>query len=105
MAGGNNYYPTRDETIQYLKIYEEKYKLHVKRPVDVFNVDKIGSEFHLQTSDGLMVARAVVSATGSFRNPFIPPLKGADLFKGRIINSCDYRSTSEFKNERVAVAG
>jgi putative flavoprotein involved in K+ transport len=33
MTGGGDYYPTRDVAIEYLKYYEAKYNLPVKRPV------------------------------------------------------------------------
>lgn len=105
MTGGNNYYPSRDETIEYLKLYEQKYNLNVKRTVEVFDVSKVDSQFHLQTSDGRMIARAVVSATGSFNHPFVPAFKDMEVFKGRMIHSSQYQSPSEFQNKRVAIVG
>src|SRR6478609_7140545 len=35
MTGGSDYYPSRDAAIKYLRFYEEKYNLAVKRQVDV----------------------------------------------------------------------
>lgn len=35
MSGGPDYYPLRDEAIQYLRNYEQKYKPPVERPVTV----------------------------------------------------------------------
>lgn len=105
MAGGSDYYPTRDVTIEYLKFYETKYNLPVKRKVEVFNVLKVDEEFQLQTSEGLLIAKAVVSATGSFNNPIIPEIKGVQDFKGQILHSSLYESPSQFKNKRVAVVG
>ncbi|HEY0652162.1 MAG TPA: FAD-dependent oxidoreductase, partial [Chryseosolibacter sp.] len=87
MAGGTDYYPTKDETISYLQAYESKYNLPVKRGVSVWDVTKVDEEFQLQTSDGVYIAKAVVSATGSFYQPFIPEFPGADVFKGLLIHS------------------
>jgi putative flavoprotein involved in K+ transport len=105
MTGGSDYYPTRDVAIEYLKFYETKYNLPVKRKVEVFNVLKVDDEFQLQTSEGLLIAKAVVSATGSFNNPFIPEIKGIENFKGQILHSSQYESPSQFENKRVAIVG
>lgn len=105
MTGGSDYYPTRDGTIEYLKFYEEKYKLSVKRPVEVKRVQKIDDGFVLHTSDGTYYSKTVVSATGSFRNPYIPVFEGMELFKGTILHSGRYSSPDGFKGKRVAIVG
>lgn len=105
MTGGSDYYPTRDVTIEYLKFYEEKYKLSVKRPVEVKSVQKIEDSFVLDTSDGIYYSKSVVSATGSFRNPYIPRFEGMELFKGTILHSSQYNSPEEFEGKRVAIVG
>jgi putative flavoprotein involved in K+ transport len=105
MTGGSDYYPTRDVTIEYLKFYEEKYKLLVKRPVEVKRVTKQADDFELNTSDGIYYSKAVVSATGSFGNPYIPKFEGMNLFKGQILHSSQYQSPEEFVGKRVAIIG
>jgi len=105
MTGGSDYYPTKDVTIEYLKLYETKYNLPVKRQVEVLDVLKVDDEFQLQTSEGLFIAKAVVSATGSFSNPFVPEFKGIELFKGLMLHSSKYESPEQFENKRVAIVG
>lgn len=105
MTGGSDYYPTRDVTIEYLKSYEEKYKLPVRRSVEVTSVIKRGDDFELNTSDGTYYSRALVSATGSFANPYIPKFDGMDLFKGTILHSSQYQSPENFTGKRVAIVG
>jgi putative flavoprotein involved in K+ transport len=105
MNGGGDYYPTRDETIQYIKHYEAKYQLPVKRPVEVIAVNKNEEEFILETSEGLYKAKALVSATGCFANPFIPDYAGIEKFQGRILHSADYHSPDEFIRKRVVIVG
>jgi putative flavoprotein involved in K+ transport len=105
MTGGSDYYPTRDVAIEYLKFYEAKYNLPVKRRVEVFSVTKLDDDFQLHTSEGLFVSKAIVSATGSFHNPFIPNFAGSEGFKGTILHSSQYQSTIEFENKRVAIIG
>ena len=105
MTGGSDYYPTRDEAIEYLKQYETKYNLPVQREVNVLRVSKEHEEFKIETSEGIYVSKVVVSATGSFANPVIPEIKGREVFKGRIIHSSQYSTPEEFKDKRVAVIG
>jgi thioredoxin reductase len=105
MSGGTDYYPTRSETIEYIKEYERKYNLPIKRPVEVFTVKKEAHGFSLETSDGIYFAKALVSSTGSFYNPFIPEILGMKNFKGTVIHSSQYHSANEFRNKRVAIVG
>jgi len=105
MTGGSDYYPTRDAAIEYLKFYESKYNIPVKRPVIVLSVSKQESEFRIETSEGLYHSKVVVSATGSFANPFVPKIEGIELFKGEILHSSQYQSPDDFTNKRIAVVG
>ncbi len=105
MTGGSDYYPTRDVAIEYLKSYETKYNLPVKRSINVLSVVKEGEGFKLETSAGAMHSKVVVSATGSFNNPFIPLIKGSAIFRGQILHSSQYQSPEEFVGKRVAIVG
>lgn len=105
MTGGSDYYPSRNVAIEYLKSYEEKYRLPVKRPVQVNRVDKTTDGFALDTTDGTYHAQAVVSTTGSFGHPYIPAFEGMELFTGKIIHSSQYQSEEEFVGKRVAIVG
>lgn len=105
MSGGPDYYPTKDETIDYLQTYEEKYDIRVERPVKVRSVRKDDGLFHLETSGGAYQSRALVSATGTFRNPYVPDIPGMNMFDGVLIHSSEYRSPEYFKGQRVAIVG
>lgn len=105
MSGGSDYYPTREETIAYLGNYERKYNLPVRRGVKVIGVTRPEDTFQINTTDGVYEAKAVVSATGSFLNPFIPDFPEKENYSGRIIHSSQYISPEEFKGLRVAVVG
>jgi putative flavoprotein involved in K+ transport len=105
MSGGGDYYPTRDEAIDYLKLYQSKYHLPVRRQIDVSQVLKVGDDFQVHTSAGLLTAKVVVSATGSFSNPFIPVFNGTQVFKGEILHSSQYKSPKPFEGKRVAIVG
>lgn len=105
MSGGPDYYPTRDQTITYLNDYEKKYQLNVRRPVYVNAVSKAGDAFVLETSVGVYHAKALVNATGSFGQPYIPPVTGIEQFRGEVLHSSRYHSPEVFAGKRVAIVG
>lgn len=105
MPGGQQYYPSRDETIGYLRAYEDRYQFPVQRPVKVLQVEKQGDGYQLHTTTGVYHSRAVVSATGSFVNPYIPDIPGKNSFRGMILHSSQYQSPELFREQRVAVVG
>ena len=105
MAGGSNYYPTRDEAIDYLKHYETKYDLHLRRSIDVLDVLKVNGGFDIVTSAGSYFTKAVVSATGTFDNPYTPGIEGLDIFKGQVLHSSQYQTPQAFAGKRVAIVG
>ncbi|MEQ9101491.1 MAG: ArsO family NAD(P)H-dependent flavin-containing monooxygenase [Imperialibacter sp.] len=105
MTGGPDYYPTRNETIDYLRKYEEKYKFAIQRGVTVKDVKKAGRFFDIVTSKGTYQSKAVVSATGSFANPWMPELPGRDRFKGKVFHSSAYKRPDPFKSQQVAIVG
>lgn len=105
MTGGSSEYPSRDATLAYLAHYEEKYGLSVQRPVTVTSVAKQNDEFIIETSSGPYVAKAVVSATGSFMNPQSPAIEGIAMFKGVVLHSSQYISPDAFAGKCVAIVG
>lgn len=105
MNGGADYYPTRDEVIKYLKTYESKYLLPIRRQVNVIDVRKADKFFRLETSVGILISSVVVSATGSFSNPYVPHFKGIEKFTGELLHSSQYESPLSFENKRVAIVG
>jgi putative flavoprotein involved in K+ transport len=105
MTGGPDYYPTRNETIDYLRKYEEKYKFVIQRGVTVIDVKKTGGLFDAFTSKGTYQSKAVVSATGSFANPWMPELPGRDKFTGKVFHSSGYKRPDPFKSQQVAIVG
>lgn len=105
MPGGADYYPSRDETLDYLRSYEEKYKLNVQRPVEVEEVYRERGLYRLVTSQGTFWTRTVVSATGSFAKPFIPEIPGTNIFKGEVLHSAYYQSPEPFREKKVIIVG
>jgi putative flavoprotein involved in K+ transport len=100
-------FPPRDHVIDYLTRYEERYGFDVRRPHRVDAVERAGAGDRLVVrADGLEVeARVVVSATGTWTQPFWPAYPGAREFAGRQLHAVHYRRPDELAGQRVAVVG
>lgn len=90
----------------YLTDYEQRYGLDVRRPVRVGGVDRHPAGGLVVTTDhGDVRARAVVSATGTWDQPFVPRVPGDEEFAGRVLHVHDYRGPETFAGQRVLVVG
>jgi putative flavoprotein involved in K+ transport len=101
----DNGFPIRDAVIDYLTQYEQRYALSVHRPVRVEAVRRSSSGFAVQTNAGTWQARAIVCATGSWSNPFIPAYPGQSEFAGVQLHSARYQVATPFAGQRVLVVG
>ena len=98
-------FPARDAVIDYLTLYEQRYALPVRRPVRVAAVHRSGPGFAVQTDTRMRQARAVVCASGSWSNPFVPAYPGQKDFGGVQLHSAHYRDAAPFAGQRVLVVG
>lgn len=105
MPPSENNPPSRDDVISYLTQYEQRYSLSVVRPVLVDSIYTDGDHIVVAAQEREWHAKTVVSATGNWSKPFIPPLPGASQFSGVQIHSAHYTSPAEFAGKRVIVVG
>lgn len=105
MPKSNNDYPTKYEFTDYLKAYHERYNFPILRNTNVTNVTKKGALFKIETNQGILFSKALVSATGTAKNPFIPQYPNQETFKGLQLHSIDYKEPQAFKNKKVIVVG
>jgi putative flavoprotein involved in K+ transport len=105
MPRGRDEYPTRDEAIDYLTRYEERYAFPVERPVHVSAVTREGDTFRVDTSAGPRYARAIVSATGTWSNPVVPEIPGRESFRGLQLHSAHYSDPEPLSGLNVAIVG
>ncbi len=98
-------YPHRDDVLDYLAAYEERYELPVWRPVRVEGVYAARGGLRVETDRGSVTARVVVSATGTASRPFVPDVPGRGDFRGVQLHSSAYRSLVPFAGQRVLVVG
>ncbi|UYM07194.1 FAD-dependent oxidoreductase [Solicola gregarius] len=90
----------------YFADYERSLALPVLRPVRVGRVtDGPGAALTVHTDVGNWVARAIVNATGTWGQPFVPHYPGADEFRGRQLHTVEYDGPGEFAGQRVLVVG
>lgn len=98
-------YPARDGVIEYLRDYETHYTLPIMRPVRVDRVRREGDLLAVESEQSRWRTHAVVSATGTWEQPFIPVYPGADIFEGEQIHSANYHSPERFADKQIIVVG
>ena len=107
MPAAADEYPGRDAVVDYLAEYERRYSIPVLRPARVREVrdDPASGRLTVVSNAGEWAARAVVSATGSWSNPVVPVVPGAERFRGRTLHSAEYEGPHAFAGRRVVVVG
>jgi putative flavoprotein involved in K+ transport len=105
MPGSKGPFPSREEVIAYLTAYEKRYAIPVERPVQVQEVRYKEGIYEVKSASKTYLARTVISATGTFRKPFIPEIAGATTFKSQQLHSCDYKNPEAFADKRVLIVG
>jgi cation diffusion facilitator CzcD-associated flavoprotein CzcO len=90
---------------RYFAAYERTFELPVYRPVTVTVVCDRGDRLRIETDRGMLSARGIVNATGTWETPYIPEYPGAERFRGRQLHTRDYRSAEEFAGRHVVIVG
>ena len=92
----------------YFAEYEQRFALHVRRPITVRAVARFpqdGGRLTVATTAGTYLASYVVNATGTWTRPHWPYYPGMDRFRGRQLHVHDYRRAEEFAGRRVVIVG
>lgn len=105
MPASGEQYPSRDHVVDYLRKYEARYELKIERPVRVTGIELTEQGFQVNAGARSWHSRAVVCATGTWRNPFVPEVEGVSSFKGQQLHSAQYVSPEPFKGKKVMVVG
>ncbi|KAJ8751734.1 hypothetical protein K2173_025908 [Erythroxylum novogranatense] len=100
-------YPSRHQFISYMESYASRFSIHPKFKQAVLKAefDCVSGLWRVQTQDHEYISRWLIVATGENAEPVIPEVSGLDKFNGRILHTSDYKSGSEFKNQKVLVVG
>ena len=105
MPNWPNGFPPARHVVDYLHAYEQRYELPVRRPVRVQAVVREGSHLLVSTSAGRWRARGVISATGTWSQPFWPVYPGSRTFGGQQLHTVGYRDAAAFAGQHVVVVG
>ncbi|SAK94935.1 FAD-dependent pyridine nucleotide-disulfide oxidoreductase [Caballeronia arationis] len=98
-------YPSRDHVVRYLAEYERRYGVPILRPVDVTSVSHRDAGLLVSTDRGDWLAKAVVSATGTWSRPYMPDYPGQSSFEGGQLHSAHYRRPDSFRGTDVLIVG
>ncbi|AYD04808.1 NAD(P)/FAD-dependent oxidoreductase [Neorhizobium sp. NCHU2750] len=96
----------KDGVADYFADYAEKHGAPIRCGVDVTSVERLEGRpgFRVETSEGTFEAQNVVSATGPFQKPNIPPIVAADSGI-RQMHSSEYRNPAQLAEGAVLVVG
>jgi len=96
----------KERVAAYFEAYAKKFNAPIRTGVEVKkvvrNADRPG--FTIETSEGVIEANRVVSATGPFQRPVIPPIAPKDD-KLTQIHSAEYRNPEQLPEGAVLVVG
>ena len=99
-------YPVRDEVVEYLRSYAKKFDLDIQNNTSITNVQRDNGHFILTDAQGNSYeSKAVIAASGSFNEPYLPDIPGRDHFEGECLHAIDYVSPDRFADKRVVVVG
>lgn len=95
----------KDRIVAYFEDYARRIRMPVRCGVTVNAVTQLpDGRFRAETSAGVIEAKNVVSATGPFQKPVIPPLVPAEA--GLVqIHSADYKNPGQLPEGAVLVVG
>ncbi len=102
-----DHYPHRDEVVTYLERFAASLDdVEIRTRTRVDRVDADGPGFIVHTADGTALpASGIVAASGSFSNPYEPPIPGRDRFTGEVLHVAAYREPTKYAGQRVVVVG
>ena len=96
----------KDRVAEYIEKYADMVNAPVRTGIEVLSArpfkDRAG--FHVETSDGVIEAMRIVSATGAFQHPVIPPIVPKDASVHQM-HSAEYRNPDQLAYGAVMVVG
>ena len=98
-------YASRDQLVDYLRGYAERYKILVRTGQRVSRAVPEGDGWRVETSDSVYHCRVLVAASGIYANPYSAAYPGMESFPGRVLHSAEYRNAEPFAGQRMLVVG
>jgi putative flavoprotein involved in K+ transport len=101
---GPDEFAPKERVADYFVAYAEKINAPIRCGVEVKSVQKLDDGFRVETSEGVIEAQNVVSATGAFQRPIIPTVVPAEAGIKQI-HSNAYRNPAQLPEGAVLVIG
>ena len=98
-------YPSRQQVIEYLNAYAERFELKPRFGVAVQRVGSDGAHWRILTNKTEMKAASVVLATGLNAVPVQPRWPGLEEYRGELLHSSAYLNATRFAGRRALVVG
>jgi putative flavoprotein involved in K+ transport len=100
-----DYFPSKDETADYLETYARKFRLPVRHNVRVESLRRNGQGYLISGTGVQFTARNVILATGPYQAPHVPPF-GQELDPGIFqLHSSAYLNPRQVPVKSVLVVG
>ncbi|HSB65839.1 MAG TPA: NAD(P)-binding domain-containing protein [Anaerolineales bacterium] len=99
------YFPTKDETADYLDAYARQFDLPVHFGIKVNSLERNEAGYHIDAGQNHFHARHVIIATGAFRTPNTPSIArelSKDIFQ---MHSSEYKKPSDMPADNALVVG
>jgi cation diffusion facilitator CzcD-associated flavoprotein CzcO len=107
--GWSRLFPTQPELWDYLRGCADRYGIrpHIRFEHEVTGADwdETHGFWRVQTSQGEITARVVVSGQGGLSEPQLPAIPGIESFTGAMFHSARWDHGHDLRGERVAVIG
>jgi Flavin-binding monooxygenase-like len=86
--------------------YVVRQRLRLRLECEVTEIARADRGWALTSTDGeVLMASALVVATGNYREPAMPRWPGIEAFRGRVVHSAEYRNAWPFAGQDVLVVG
>jgi cation diffusion facilitator CzcD-associated flavoprotein CzcO len=100
-------YPSREDFVAYLEDYAARHGLEPRFGTELMRVDRAEEEglWRLETSEGPLLARYVVIATGYDAIPKLPEWAEGNGFGGELIHAAEYHSAGRYAGRETLIVG
>ncbi len=100
-------FKTKNEMVEYLTEYAHHFQVysHIRFTEEVQNINKINSQWHVQTNKDTLKCKILIICTGLTNEPIIPCFLGQQNFSCKIIHSSAYKNGVSYQNQKVLVIG
>lgn len=100
---GSDGHASAAEVVRWIQSFQERESFDIRFGVRVTDTERSGEGFRLTTSDGVILTRRLIAATGEFGQPVLPSLPGRDSRAIEHVSGFD--PTKVVTGDRVVIVG